>query len=56
VLDGSGKLLYAGDSNLSEQAQPGEPVAAALSRAVERLAQQIASAIQSVPRRQPGQV
>jgi uncharacterized protein len=56
VLDGSGKLLYAGDSNLSEQAQPGEPVAAALSRTVERLAQQIASAIQSVPRRQPGQV
>jgi uncharacterized protein len=57
VLDGSGKLLYAGDSNLSEQAQPGEPVAAALSRTVERLAQQIASAIQSLPRRrQPGQV
>jgi uncharacterized protein len=55
VLDGSGKLLYAGDSNLSEQAQPGQPVAAALSRTVERLAQQIASAIQSVPRRQPGQ-
>jgi hypothetical protein len=57
VLDGSGKLLYAGDSNLSEQAQPGEPVAAALSRTVEGLAQQIASAIQSLPRRrQPGQV
>ena len=29
VLDGSGKLLYANDSNLSAQAQPGEPVAAA---------------------------
>jgi uncharacterized protein len=56
VLDGSGKLLYAGDSNLSEQAQPGEPVAAALSRTVEGLARQIASAIQSLPRRQPGQV
>src|SRR6202030_3574138 len=57
VLDGSGKLLYAGDSTLSEQAQPGESVAAALSRTVERLAQQIASAIQSLPRRQqPGQV
>ena len=57
VLDGSGKLLYASDSNLSEQAQPGEPVAAALSRTVEGLARQIASAIQSLPRRrQPGQV
>jgi uncharacterized lipoprotein YmbA len=57
VLDGSGKLLYAGDSNLSEQAQPGEPVAAALSRTVERLAQQIASTIQSLQRRrQQGQV
>jgi uncharacterized protein len=57
VLDGSGKLLYAGDSNLSEQAQPGEPVAAALSRTVEGLARQIASAIQSLPRhRQPGPV
>ena len=57
VLDGSGKLLYAGDSNLSEQAQPGEPVAVALNRAVEGLARQIASAIQSLPRhRQPGQV
>jgi len=57
VLDGSGKLLYASDSNLSEQAQPGEPIAAALSRTVEGLARQIASAIQSLPRRrQPGQV
>jgi uncharacterized protein len=57
VLDGSGKLLYANDSNLSEQAQPGEPVAAALSRTVDGLARQIASAIQSLPRRrQPGQV
>jgi hypothetical protein len=45
------------DSNLSEQAQLGEPVAAALSRTVEGLARQIASAIQSLPRpRQPGQV
>jgi len=51
VLDGSGKLLYASDSNLNEQAQPGEPVAAALSRTVEGLARQIASAIQSLPRR-----
>jgi uncharacterized lipoprotein YmbA len=57
VLDGSGKLLYAGDSNLSEQAQPGEPVASALSRTVDGLARQIASAIQSLPRRrQAGQV
>ncbi len=57
VLDGSGKLLYAGDSNLSEQAQPGEPVAAALSRTVDGLARQIASAIQSLPsRRQAGHV
>lgn len=57
VLDGSGKLLYAGDSNLSEQARPGEPVAAALSRTVDGLARQIASAIHSLPhRRQPGQV
>jgi uncharacterized protein len=57
VLDGSGKLLYANDSNLSAQAQPGEPVAAALSRTVDDLARQIASAIQSLPRRrQPGQV
>ncbi|HVA79396.1 MAG TPA: PqiC family protein [Candidatus Binataceae bacterium] len=57
VLDGSGKLLYAADSNLTEQAQPAEPVAAALSRTVDRLARQIASAIQSLPpRRQPGHV
>jgi uncharacterized protein len=57
VLDGSGKLLYAGDSKLSQQAQPGEPVAAALSRTVEDLAREIASAIKSLPRhRQPGQV
>lgn len=57
VLDGSGKLLYADDSDVSEQAQPGEPVAAALSRTVDGLARQIASAIQSLPRRRrPGQV
>jgi uncharacterized lipoprotein YmbA len=57
VLDASGKLLYANDSNLSEQAQPGEPVAAALSRTVDGLARQIASAIQSLPRRgQPDQM
>ena len=57
VLDGSRKLLYANDSSLSEQAQPGEPGAAALSRTVDGLARQIASAIQSLPhRRQPGQV
>jgi uncharacterized lipoprotein YmbA len=57
VLDGSGKLLYANDSDLSEQAQPAEPVAAALSRAVDGLARQIASAIQSLERRrQAGQV
>jgi len=57
LLDGSGKLLYAGDSKLSQQVQPGEPVAAALSRTVEDLAREIASEIQSLPRRrQPGQV
>lgn len=57
VLDGSAKLLYAGDSNLSEQARPGEPVAAALSRTVDGLARQIASAIESLlHRRQSGQV
>lgn len=57
VLDGSGKLLYADDSDLSEPARPGEPVAAALSRTVNGLARQIASAIQSLSRRrQPGQV
>ncbi len=57
VLDGSGKLLYASDSNLSEQTQPGESVAAALSRTVDGLARQIASAIQSLPNpRQAGQV
>jgi uncharacterized protein len=57
VLDGSGKLLYAADSDLSEPAQPGEPVAGALSRAVNGFARQIASAIQSLSRgRQPGQV
>ena len=55
VLDGSGKLLYANDSNVSEQAPPGEPVAAVLSRTVDGLARQIASAIQLLPR-QPGQV
>ena len=57
VLDGSGKLLYAADADLSEPAQPGEPVAGALSRAVNGLARQIASSIQSLSRRrQPGQV
>ena len=57
VLDGSAKLLYAGDCNLSEQARPKEPVAAALSRTVDGLARQIASAIESLPhRRQSGQV
>jgi uncharacterized protein len=56
VLDGSGKLLFANDSNLNEQASTGEPVAAVLSRTVYALAQQIASALQSLPRRrQPGQ-
>ncbi|MGH7913986.1 MAG: PqiC family protein, partial [Candidatus Binataceae bacterium] len=53
VLDGSGKLLYANDSNLREHAQPGEPVAAALSRTVDGLARQISSAIQLLPH--PGQ-
>jgi len=57
LLDGTGKLLYASDSNISEHAQAGETVAAALSRTVDGLARQIASAIQSLPRRRlPGQV
>jgi uncharacterized lipoprotein YmbA len=57
VLDGSGKLLHADDSDLSEPARPGEPAAAALSQTVNGLAQQIASSIQSLSRRrQPGQV
>jgi uncharacterized protein len=57
LLDGTGKLLYASDSNISEQAQAGETVAAALSRTIDGLARQIASAIQSLPRRRlPGQV
>jgi len=57
LLDGTGKLLYASDSNISEQARTGETVAAALSRTVDSLARQIASAIQSMPRRRlPGQM
>ena len=48
VLDGSGKLLYANDANLSDQTQPGESAASALSRTVEALARQIAFAIQSL--------
>ncbi len=56
VLDGSGKILYANDSNISEQVQPGQPVAAALSRTVDGVARQIASAIRSLSQgNQPGQ-
>ena len=53
VLDGSGKLLYASDSNLSEQAQPGEPVAAASKpdrrrpRAADRVRDSVAAASQA---------
>jgi uncharacterized protein len=54
VFDGSGKLLYAADADLREPVQPGEPVAGALSRAVNDLAQQIASSIRALSRRQPG--
>ena len=50
VLDGSAKLLYADDSQLNEQARPGESGATALSRTVEDLARQIASTIQSLER------
>jgi uncharacterized protein len=57
VLDASGKLLHAADSDLSEPAQPGQPVAATLSRAVNGFARQIASTIQSLSRRrQAGEV
>ena len=49
------QLQVLGAENVSEQAPPGEPVAAVLSRTVDGLARQIASAIQLLPR-QPGQV
>ena len=51
ILDGLGKLLLARDSTYAETAKPGDPSdsASAMSRAVGRLSQDIASAIQSVP-------
>jgi uncharacterized protein len=48
IFDGTGAILYATDSTVTETGQPGEPGAAALSRALGSLAQQIASAIQSL--------
>lgn len=47
VFDGSGDILYATDSTVTETAGSGEPGAAALSRALGSLAGQIASSIQS---------
>ncbi len=51
ILDGTGKLLIARDSAYSETAQAGSAsdMAAAMSRALGRLSQDIASAIQSAP-------
>jgi uncharacterized lipoprotein YmbA len=48
IFDGSGAILYATDSTISETGQPDEPGAAALSRALGTLAGQITSAIQSL--------
>jgi uncharacterized protein len=48
IFDGSGAILYATDSTISETGQPHEPGAAALSRALGTLAGQITSAIQSL--------
>jgi uncharacterized protein len=56
VLDGSGQFLYANDSDISEPVQSGQSVAAALSRTMDGLARQIASAIRSLSQGgQPGQ-
>lgn len=51
ILDGVGKLLVARDSSYSETAKAGDPgdQAAAMSRALGRLSQEIASAIQATP-------
>jgi uncharacterized protein len=48
IFDGSGAILYATDSTISEPGKAGEPGAAALSRALGALAEQITSAIQSL--------
>jgi len=52
ILDGNGKLLVARDSSYSETAPSSDPTeaAAAMSRALARLAQDIASAISAAPR------
>ncbi len=52
ILDGTGKLLIARDSTYSENAQAGSASdsAAAMSRALGKLSQDIAAAIQSAPR------
>jgi uncharacterized lipoprotein YmbA len=51
VLDGTGKLLVVRDSTYSETAKPGDAGddAAAMSRALGRLSQEIASVIQASP-------
>jgi len=51
VMDGLGKLLVVRDSTFNETAKPGDAgdSAAAMSRALGRLSQEIASAIQALP-------
>jgi len=51
VLSGTGKLLIVRDSSYTETAKPGDTsdAAAAMSRALGRLSQEIASAIQATP-------
>ena len=51
ILDGTGKLLVVRDSSYSETAKPGDAGdgSAAMSRALGRLSQEIATAIQSAP-------
>jgi uncharacterized lipoprotein YmbA len=48
IFDGDGTILYATDSNISEPLKPDESGAAAMSRALNDLAGQIATAIQSL--------
>jgi uncharacterized protein len=48
IFDGDGAILYATDSNISEPLKPDESGAAAMSRALNDLTGQIATAIQSL--------
>jgi uncharacterized lipoprotein YmbA len=48
IFDGTGAILYATDSAITEPGQPGEPGAATMSRALGALADQITSAIRSM--------